>query len=187
MIGYSAMCLMAIMALSEGMVAQRTLPIIDLPTTAPLPSALEIRLSAAQSSVAVGENIFLRVQVVNRTSEAFAVSDLTPWDAVHVTLTEEGRVIAPSSRYVAPYHYKFPGQVVVDPEQAFTYRWMPMTGSGQPAFYYPLSYWGYSQRLAPGRYSIVATPILVAARQHGRWLNQDRKLQSNAVNVTVTP
>lgn len=150
-------------------------------------SLLELHLTASQTTYRVGDPVLVKLEVFNRSSDVIAVSDVVPWDAATLVLLRDGTVVAPSSSSVSGWHTRFPGQPKVQPGQSYAYRYWGSLGSGPTAFFYPITDWGYWQRLPAGHYTIIATPHMVVGMHSRQWFHADKHNASNAVQIDIVP
>ena len=128
-----------------------------------------------------GEPILIRITAVNRSSQAVAVLQNSPWEAAILVITEGGRTVIPSNG-ASGVRNRNPIFAPLQPGQNWIYQ-----SYSDPQHYYALSNWGYNQ-LPPGHYTIVASPEITSVHvRSGRWTPIHKQNRSNTVEIEIRP
>lgn len=179
----TALMLFVVMtAVFSGRATPNPVYIVGHPESAPQANMLDLQLSASRSSYMTGDDIRLRVAVVNHSTETVAVLATVAWDATQLLVLGDNNIRIVPSKPPVPFGWKFPSEKKITPGRVYAYQWFD-DQSNTLTEYHPLSYWGYSS-LKPGHYRIYAIAANVSFMRGKAWFRQ-RYERSNPVNIVV--
>lgn len=145
---------------------------------------IALRISASQLIYPSGQPIMVKIEAINQSAGPIALQQVSPWHAARLIITRDGAPVKANGEG-SSLDWRFSAQALLRPRQAYAYHWHRDAPSYAYTYFNALTYWGYAA-LPPGRYTIVAQPVMVSAFSHGHALGPDAATASNELRIYVT-